>query len=111
MTPTDKSPRSMFEVTLDDYAKLQQELDAARAKIELLSVLDTFCGNCRESKKQLTDALAKAEDYEKALERFSCLTDAVHPTGAYDDSVIIFCEVTAGDIYTMEKALKKWKAK
>lgn len=47
----------------------------------------------------------------EALERFSGLSEAVHPTGAYHEDVIIQCETTAGDIYEMQDALASLKEK
>lgn len=40
--------------------------------------------------------------YRSAIDRFAGLMDAVHPS--YDDSVIIRCEITAGDIRALMRA-------
>jgi hypothetical protein len=48
-------------------------------------------------------------DMKEAANRFAGLMDAVHPS--YDDSVIIRCEVTAGDIRALMAAVKEGKEK
>lgn len=114
--PDIRSRLEQAESLFEQYKQLKEapirhfDVYARAMNRELESITDKY-------EQDIARLLEAVDVAEKALARFSSLSEAVHPTGAYHEDVIIQCEVTAGDIYEMESARAKlqslsdkWKA-